>query len=114
MDRALLVLEPEYLSVDGLGGLLNDIRAVVRDRKAGVRYDWLVANRVHGGFTRHKLYLDALQKQWADYRLFTIRQGAAVSESQTLHQTVAQYAPKDRRALPGYRELANALRREYG
>ena len=114
MDRALLVVEPEYLSVDGLGGLLEDIQGVIRDRRARVRYDWLIANRVHAGFVRHRLYLDALRSRWSDYRLFMIKQGAAVSESQTMHQTVAEYAPNDRRALPGYRELANALRREYG
>jgi chromosome partitioning protein len=114
MDRALLVLEPEYLSVEGLGGLLDDIEAVIRKRRAQVRYDWLVANRVNAGFARHRAYLDALGTRWKDYRLFLVRQGSAVSESQTVHEPVAVYAPKDDRALPGYQELAEALRGEYG
>ena len=114
MDRALLILEPEYLSVEGLGGLLDDIEEVIRKRHAQVRYNWLVANRVNAGFARHKTYLSALAERWKDYRLFLVRQGSAVSESQTVHETVAIYAPKDDRALPGYQEIAEALRGEYG
>jgi chromosome partitioning protein len=113
MDRALLVLEPEFLSIEGLGGLLDDIEAVIRDRRAQVRYNWLVANRVNAGFARHKTYLAALEERWKDYRLFLVRQGAAVSEAQTVHEPLSLYAPKDDRALPGYRELAGALRGEY-
>lgn len=113
MDRALLVLEPEYLSIEGLSGLLGDIESVIRKRRAQVRYDWLVANRVHAGFSRHKVYLGALEKRWQDYRLFLIKQGAAVSESQTVHEPLSVYASNDKRALPGYRELAEAIRREY-
>ncbi len=114
MDRALLVLEPEFLSVEGLGGLLDDIEAVIRDRRAQVRYNWLVANRVNVGFARHRVYLGALGARWKNYRLFLVRQGAAVSEAQTVHEPLAVYAPKDERALPGYREIAEALREEYG
>ncbi|MGR3303317.1 MAG: ParA family protein [Candidatus Scalindua sp.] len=113
MDRALLVLEPEFLSVEGLGGLLDDIENVIRKRRSSVRYDWLVANRVHAGFARHRVYLEALEKRWKDYRLFLIKQGAAVSEAQTVHEPLSVYAPKDDRALPGYRELAKEIRREY-
>jgi len=112
MDRALLVLEPEFLSVEGLGGLLDDIEAVTRKRHAQVRYDWLVANRVNAGFARHRTYLDALGERWKDYRLFLVRQGAAVSEAQTVHEPLAVYAPKDDRALPGYQEIAEALKGE--
>jgi len=113
MDRALLVLEPEFLSVEGLGGLLNDVEAVTRKRRARVRYDWLVANRVHAGFSRHKVYLGALRDRWQNFRLFLIKQGAAVSESQTVHEPLSMYAPKDSRALPGYRELAESIRGEH-
>jgi len=114
MDRALLVLEPEFLAVEGLGGLLEDVEAIIRDRRAQVRYDWLIANRVNVGFARHRVYMGSMNERWKNYRLFTIRQGAAVSESQTLHEPLAIYAPRDDRALPGYRELADALRGEYG
>ena len=114
MDRALLVLEPEFLSVEGLGGLLDDIEAVIRDRRAQVRYNWLVANRVNVSFARHRIYLGALGERWKNYRLFLVRQGAGVSEAQTVHEPLAVYAPKDDRALPGYRELAEALRGEHG
>src|SRR5271157_2730304 len=114
MDRALLVLEPEFLSVEGLGGLLDDLEAIIRDRRAQVRYNWLVANRVNISFARHRVYLGALGERWKDYRLFLVRQGAAVSEAQTVHEPLAVYAPKDDRALPGYRELAEALKEEYG
>jgi len=113
MDRALLVLEPEYLAVEGLGGLLEDIESAIRKRHAQVKFDWLVANRVNAGFARHKMYLTALGERKA-YRLFTVRQGAAVSESQTVHEPLSVYAPKDDRALPGYREIAAALEVEYG
>ena len=113
VDRALLILEPEFLSIEGLSGLLDDIEDVIRKRRSSVRYDWLVANRVHAGFTRHKVYLDALNKQWKDYRIFLIRQGAAVSESQTVHEPLSVYSPKDGRSLPGYRKIAEELRREY-
>ncbi len=113
MDRALLVLEPEFPSVEGLGGLLDDIENVIRKRRSNVRYDWLVANRVHGSFARHKVYLEILEKRWKDYRIFLVKQGAAVSESQTVHEPLSVYAPRDNRALPGYRELADELRGEY-
>jgi cellulose biosynthesis protein BcsQ len=114
MDRALLVLEPEFLSVEGLGGLLDDIEAVIRKRHATVRYDWLVANRVNAGFARHKTYLGALADRWKQYRIFLVRQGSAVSESQTVHEPLSVYAPKDDRALPGYQEITHALEAEYG
>ena len=114
MDRALLILEPEYLSVEGLGGLLDDVEAVIRKRHAQVRYNWLVANRVNAGFARHKTYLSALKERWKDYRIFLVRQGSAVSESQTVHEPLAVYAPKDDRALPGYQEIAHELEAEYG
>jgi chromosome partitioning protein len=114
MDRALLVLEPEFLSVEGLGGLLDDIEAVIRKRHATVRYDWLVANRVNAGFARHKTYLGALGERWKQYRIFLVRQGSAVSESQTVHEPLSVYAPKDDRALPGYQEITHALEAEYG
>lgn len=114
VDRALLVLEPEALAVEGLTGLLTDVEGIVRKRRARVRYDWIVANRVNASFARHKAYLEALESRWKDYRLFLVRQGAAVSESQTVHEPLAVYAPNDDRALPGYRQIAGALRREHG
>ena len=114
MDRALLILEPEFLAVDGLGGLLDDISQVIKKRRSTVRYDWIVANGVNASFTRHRIYLEALGESWGGYRMFQIKQGSKVSEAQTVHEPLAMYEPRDERALPGYRELAEALRGEYG
>lgn len=114
MDRALLILEPEFLSVDGLSGLLDDISQVIRKRRSTVRYDWIVINSENAGFRRHKKYIGGLTKHWTDYRLFHIKQSSKVSEAQTVHRPLAVYAPNDERALPGYRELSEALRGEYG
>ena len=112
MDRALMVLEPEFLSFDGLAGLLDDLEDTKRRRRSMVRYDWLVANRVNVGFRRHRAYLDAYGEAWKDFRLYQIPQSSKVGEAQTYHQPLALYEPNEDRALPKYRELAAALREE--
>ena len=112
MDRALLVLEPEYLAVDGLGGLLDDFEKILRKRRSTVRFDWLVANGVNAGFRRHGAYLDALGEAWKGFSIYRVPQSAKVPESQSYHEPLALHAPNEDRALPAYKALAEAIKGE--
>jgi chromosome partitioning protein len=115
MDRSLLVMQPEFLSVDGLSGLLDDLKTVLKKRRSNVRYDWLVANGVNAGFRRHGAYLDALGEKWKGFTIHAVPQSAKVAESQAYHEPLTTYAPGENRALPAYRKLAQALVEElYG
>ena len=112
MDRALMVLEPEFLAFDGLAGILDDLEDTNRRRRSLVRYDWLVANRVNAGFRRHRAYIEAYGEAWQDFRLYQIPQSSKVGEAQSYHEPLALYEPNEDRALPRYRELADAIRGE--
>jgi cellulose biosynthesis protein BcsQ len=112
MDRSLLVMQPEFLSVDGLSGLLDDFKTVLKKRRSTVRYDWLVANGVNAGFRRHGAYLEALGEAWKDFTIHVVPQSAKVAEAQAYHEPLSIYAPGEERALPAYRDLAQALLEE--
>lgn len=112
MDRALLVLEPEFLAVDGLSALLDDFETILKKRRSTVRFDWLIANGVNASYRRHGAYLDALEDSLNNCSIFHVPQSAKVPESQSYHEPLALHAPNETRALPAYRTIAKAIKEE--
>lgn len=106
VDEVVGVLAAEYFSADGLEIFEHEIEQLRRDRRASFVSDKLIINRVNRSYAIHKAYLEQYEK--LRYKVFTIGQSTGVSDCVPVHQSLFEYAPRDR-TIDEFKRLAGEV-----
>lgn len=105
-DEVVLVAAPEYFSADGLEAARATLEAVKRDRRCQFASFRLVANRAHGSYAAHKVFLDEYRANGAT--VYTINQSTPVHDAVMQHATIWEADPGNR-TTGEYQRLAQDL-----
>lgn len=106
VDEALPILRPEIFSVDGLEVFLETLEEIRNDLGGRVASPRLVVNGLNRSMPVHLSYADSLSGKGRD--VFIIPQSARITNAQTEHIFLAEYAPSDK-PLAEYARLAEVL-----
>jgi cellulose biosynthesis protein BcsQ len=106
MDEVVSPLSPEFFSVDGIEIFVAELRNIEQKYRRKIRNDKIALNMLNKSFSRHKAFLEALEK--LDYQIFTIPQDAKIAECQIAHKSLFDFAP-GAKSLPSFQALINSL-----
>jgi len=106
MDEIANPLSPEFFSIDGIEGFANELGDIERANRRKIRNDKIVVNLLNRSFSRHRAFLDELQK--LKYRVFVIPQDGKIAECQIAHRSLADFEPRAK-SMPFFAELVGAL-----
>lgn len=110
-DEVVAVASAEFFGYDGLE-IYEDVVASVRKRyRRTILAEKAVLNRVNRAYALHRAFCS--NAETLDYRVYEIGQSTGVSDCIPSHQTVFEFAPKDR-TIPTFRRLAEDLTRWRG
>jgi chromosome partitioning protein len=105
-DEVVLVAAPEYFSADGLEAARDTLESVKRERRCQFASYRLVANRAHGSYAAHKVFLDEYRSNGA--KVYTINQSTPVHDAVMQHATIWEADPGNR-TTGEYQRLAQDL-----
>lgn len=106
VDEALPILRPEIFSVDGLEVFVETLNEIRNDLGGRVASSRLVVNGLNRSMPVHLSYADSLSGKGRE--VFIIPQSARITNAQTDHLFLAEYAPADK-PLNEYARLAEAV-----
>ena len=106
VDEALPILRPEIFSVDGLEVFVETLNEIRNDLGGRVASSRLVVNGLNRSMPVHLSYADSLTGKGGKFCI--IPQSARITNAQTDHVFLAEYAPADK-PLNEYARLAEAV-----
>ena len=111
MQEVITPLTPEYFGLDGIEIFAHALADLRKNFRSQVRHRVIVANMMNRSFRRHTAYHGQLED--LDYQLYTVSQDSKLSEAQTYHQTIFEYAPRSR-SVPDLERLAEIAGGDHG
>jgi cellulose biosynthesis protein BcsQ len=105
-DEVVVPLTPEFFSIDGVERFERELRNIEKANRTNIVSDKIVVNLLNRSFTRHKVFLEELQK--LPYRIFIIPQDSKTAESQIARTSLINF-DRSAKAVPYFEELARAL-----
>ncbi|MDR0448310.1 MAG: ParA family protein [Treponema sp.] len=109
MDELINPLSAEFFSIDGVESFANELHHIERSNRITIKNDKIVLNLLNRSFTRHRAFLEELEK--LRYRIFVIPQDSRIAECQIARKSLADFAPKAK-SLPFFMELVHSIMEE--
>jgi cellulose biosynthesis protein BcsQ len=105
-DEVITPLSPEFFSIDGIEKFAHELKIIEKSNRKMIKNDKLVVNLLNRSFSRHKAFLEELEK--LPYKIFIIPQDSKIAECQIAHMSVVEFDPKAK-SVPYFNQLAEAL-----
>jgi cellulose biosynthesis protein BcsQ len=106
MDEVINPLSPEFFSIDGIEGFVNELQSIEKANRRIIANNKLVVNLVNRSFARHRAFLAELEK--LPYQVFVIPQDSKIAECQIAHKSLIEFDPRAK-SLPFFKALVESL-----
>lgn len=108
VDEVVAVLKPEYFSYDGLEIFEEFIKTVDKAyrKKPATKNHKLILSIFNASFKNHRINRERANR--LDYDIYLIPQDTNVEKAQEQHMPLFEF-DKNSRAIPAYKEIAEAL-----
>jgi cellulose biosynthesis protein BcsQ len=107
VDEVINPLLLEEYSFEGVELWKSYLEEIKKANRREIRNDKLVVNMFNKSFSRHKLFLEQLERL-NGFSIFKIFTDSKIGESSIYHQSLYDYAPKSRN-IDGFNAIADSL-----
>jgi cellulose biosynthesis protein BcsQ len=107
VDEVINPILLEEYSFEGVELWRSYLDQIKKANRKEIRNDKLVVNMFNKSFSRHKLFLEQVEKLQG-FQIFTIYTDSKIGESSIYHQSLFDYAPKSRN-IEGFNTIADSL-----